>query len=304
MIFLIMRNIVNAILFLLLLSSTSISAQNRLDFLLKTLNDGGNSDYVMIFAHRGDWRNAPENSLQAYKNCIDAGFDGIEIDVQMTKDSVVVMMHDQTIDRTTTGTGKVSDYTLAELKQLYLKSPIGVVTRQRIPTLDEVLDLAKGKILIQVDKWQPIKEEVVKTAKKHGCLNQIILRGTYSSSVVKERYSHLLDGLIYIPVLVCKGKGDSDKLDDFMKNINTPVISLSFKKDDYAVIDRVPEIKQKGYRIWYNSLWADFNGGHDDEMAVNDPENSYGWLLKKGANIIFSDHPFLLDAYLKKIGRR
>lgn len=299
-----MKSIVNSIIFLLILSTSSVCGQDRLDFLLKTLNDGGKSDYVMIFAHRGDWRNAPENSLQAYKNCIDAGFDGIEIDVQMTKDSVVIMMHDKTIDRTTTGTGKVSDYTLAELKQLYLKSPIGVVTRQKIPTLDEVLELAKGKILIQVDKWQPIKEEIVKVAKKHDCLNQIILRGTYSSSVVKERYSHLLDGLIYIPVLVCKGKGDSDKLDDFMKNINTPVISLSFKKDDYAVIDRVPEIKQKGYRIWYNSLWADFNGGHDDEMAVNDPENSYGWLLKKGANIIFSDHPFLLDAYLKKIGRR
>lgn len=299
-----MKAITNFLLVLLILSSAPLFGQSRLDFLLKTLNDGGKSDYVMIFAHRGDWRNAPENSLQAYKNCIDAGFDGIEIDVQMTKDSVVVMMHDKTIDRTTTGTGNVSDYTLAELKKLYLKSPIGVVTRQRIPTLDEVLELAKGKILIQVDKWQPIKEVVVNTAKKHDCLNQIILRGTYPSSVVKEKYAHLLDGLIYIPVLVSKGKGDSDKLDDFLTNIKTPVISLSFKKDDAAILDRAPEIKQKGYRLWYNSLWADFNGGHDDEMAVNDPENSYGWLLKKGANIIFSDHPFLLDAYLKKIGRR
>ena len=55
---------------------------------------------------------------------------------------------------------------------------------------------------------------------------------------------------------------------------------------------------------FFNSLWADFNGGHDDELAMDDPENSYGWLLQKGANIIFSDHPFLLDAYLKKMGRR
>ncbi len=55
------------------------------------------------------------------------------------------MMHDDTVDRTTTGTGLVSDYTLAEIKQLNLKSPIGVITRQKVPTLYEVLDLCKGK---------------------------------------------------------------------------------------------------------------------------------------------------------------
>jgi len=295
------RYLINILLFF---AATAYGQQNRMDFLLDKLNDGGKSDYVMIIAHRGDWRNAPENSLQAYQSCIDAGFDGIEIDVQMTKDSVIVMMHDKTIDRTTTGKGKVSDYTLAELKELYLRSPIGVVTRQKIPTLDEVLEMAKGKILIQVDKWQPVKEKVIEVAKQHGCMNQIILRGTKSSKQVIEEYGKFPEGLIYIPVLVCKGDGDNEKLDDFMDNIKTSVISLSFKRDDFPVINRAKEIKGRGFRIWYNSLWADFNGGHDDELAMDDPENSYGWLLQKGANIIFSDHPFLLDAYLKKIGRR
>lgn len=295
------RYLINILLFF---AATAYGQQNRMDFLLDKLNDGGKSDYVMIIAHRGDWRNAPENSLQAYQSCIDAGFDGIEIDVQMTKDSVIVMMHDKTIDRTTTGKGKVSDYTLAELKELYLRSPIGVVTRQKIPTLDEVLEMAKGKILIQVDKWQPVKEKVIEVAKQHGCMNQIILRGTKNSKQVTEEYGKFPEGLIYIPVLVCKDDGDNEKLDDFMDNIKTSVISLSFKRDDFPVINRAKEIKSRGFRIWYNSLWADFNGGHDDELAMDDPENSYGWLLQKGANIIFSDHPFLLDAYLKKIGRR
>ena len=295
------RYLINILLFF---AATAYGQQNRMDFLLDKLNDGGKSDYVMIIAHRGDWRNAPENSLQAYQSCIDAGFDGIEIDVQMTKDSVIVMMHDKTIDRTTTGKGKVSDYTLAELKELYLRSPIGVVTRQKIPTLDEVLEMAKGKILIQVDKWHPVKEKVIEVAKQHGCMNQIILRGTKNSKQVIEEYGKFPEGLIYIPVLVCKGDGDNEKLDDFMDNIKTSVISLSFKRDDFPVINRAKEIKGRGFRIWYNSLWADFNGGHDDELAMDDPENSYGWLLQKGANIIFSDHPFLLDAYLKKIGRR
>ena len=237
------RYLINILLFF---AATAYGQQNRMDFLLDKLNDGGKSDYVMIIAHRGDWRNAPENSLQAYQSCIDAGFDGIEIDVQMTKDSVIVMMHDKTIDRTTTGKGKVSDYTLAELKELYLRSPIGVVTRQKIPTLDEVLEMAKGKILIQVDKWQPVKEKVIEVAKQHGCMNQIILRGTKNSKQVIEEYGKFPEGLIYIPVLVCKGDGDNEKLDDFMDNIKTSVISLSFKRDDFPVINRAKEIKAEG----------------------------------------------------------
>ena len=64
------------------------------------------------------------------------------------------------------------------------------------------------------------------------------------------------------------------------------------------------EMKKHGYRIWYNSLWDTFNGGHDDEMALDDPDGSYGWLLDKGANIIFCDNSFLLLDYLKKKGRR
>lgn len=298
-----MKKILFLILFLIA-ASASHGENDRLKFLLDRLYDDGKSDYVMIFAHRGDWRYAPENSLLAYKHCIDAGIDGIEVDCQLTKDSVIVMMHDATLDRTTTGHGKVSDYTLAELKKLYLRSPIGVPTRQKIPTLDEVLQLAKGKILIQVDKWKPIKELVVQTAKRHGCLKQIILRGTESSETVRKKYGNLLDGLVYIPVLVCKGQGDEKKLQDFMTHIHTPVMSLSFKRDDFSVLHQVPEIKKRGFRIWYNSLWADFNAGHDDELALTDPQGSYGWLIDKGANIIFSDNPMLLLSYLKSINRR
>lgn len=61
---------------------------------------------VLVVAHRGDWRNAPENSLQAFQNCIAMGVDMIEIDLKMTKDNQLVIMHDNTIDRTTDGKGK------------------------------------------------------------------------------------------------------------------------------------------------------------------------------------------------------
>lgn len=290
---------------LFLICTSCLSAQNcRIDTLLSILSDGGKSNYVMIFAHRGDWRNAPENSLKAFQNCINEGLDGIEVDVQLTKDSVLVVMHDQTLDRTTTGKGNVSDYTYAELQKLYLKSPIGVVTRQRIPSFEDVLKIAKGKILIQVDKWPKVKEHVISIAKKHDCLNHLIFRSSKDSKYVNKEFYNLQDKVNYIPVLVCKGKGDNEKLDDFLDNIQTSCISLSFTREDFQVLDRIKEISDKGFRIWLNSLWADFNAGHDDELATFDLEASYGWLLQHGANIIFSDHPLLLKEYLEKTGRR
>lgn len=105
----------------MLLGLNAVAQNKGIDFLLNKLYDGGKSNYVMIIAHRGNWRNAPENSLQGYKQCIDGGIDGIEIDVHMTKDSAIVIMHDDTLDRTTTGKGLVSDYTLEQIKQLNLK---------------------------------------------------------------------------------------------------------------------------------------------------------------------------------------
>ena len=141
------------LVFLLLsLSAVLSAAEDRIDFLLNKLHEKGPHKYAMIIAHRGDWRYAPENSIRGFENCIKTEFDAIEVDVRMTKDSVLVIMHDETINRTTTGRGKVSDLTLAEIKEYKLKTPTNYVSDQRVPTFEEVLELSKGKILIYVDK--------------------------------------------------------------------------------------------------------------------------------------------------------
>ena len=105
--------------FVFLLSFTLVVfAENRVEKLIRELNNP-KSKKVFVVAHRGDWRNAPENSLQAFQNCIDMGVDMIELDLHMSKDSVLFLMHDNTVDRTTNGRGKVSDLTSDELKKKY-----------------------------------------------------------------------------------------------------------------------------------------------------------------------------------------
>ena len=82
-------------------------AANKAEAVVAALHDP-QSQYVVVVSHRGDWRNYPENSLPAIESVIKMGVDMMELDLKMTKDSVLVLMHDGTLDRTTTGRGRTS----------------------------------------------------------------------------------------------------------------------------------------------------------------------------------------------------
>lgn len=110
-------------------------------------------DVPFISGHRGGVNKGfPENSIEALENTLRHTPATFEIDPRLTKDSVIVLMHDATLDRTTTGKGKIGDYTLAELKQMKLKDVEGNVTEFRIPTLEEAIRWAKGKTVLILDK--------------------------------------------------------------------------------------------------------------------------------------------------------
>ena len=95
-----------------------------------------------IFAHRGSKIDCPENTLSAFKKAIDVQADGIELDIHLTKDGEIVVIHDETIDRTTNGSGQVEDYTLAELQNFDAGSWFHESFKQeKIPTLKEVFEL-------------------------------------------------------------------------------------------------------------------------------------------------------------------
>ena len=94
---------------------------NRAEMIAAQIHDP-NSKYVVVACHRGDWRNYPENSIPAIESIIRMGADIMELDLKLTKNSVLVLSHDKTIDRCTNGTGEVSGYTLEELKA-FAKTP-------------------------------------------------------------------------------------------------------------------------------------------------------------------------------------
>jgi glycerophosphoryl diester phosphodiesterase len=107
----------------------------------------------LISGHRGgEKKGYPENCIETFEHVLRYTPATFEIDPRLTKDSVIVLMHDATLDRTTNGTGKLSDYTWEEVKQLRLKDSEGTFTDYRIPTLEEVIKWAKGKTVVILDK--------------------------------------------------------------------------------------------------------------------------------------------------------
>lgn len=101
---------------------------------------------MRLFAHRGVMAHHPENTMAAFRAAIDAGADGIEADVHMTRDEKLVLIHDETIDRTTDGRGRVGDMTLSEL-QVY-NAGVTFAVHEQIPTLDELMTLCQGTSIV------------------------------------------------------------------------------------------------------------------------------------------------------------
>jgi glycerophosphoryl diester phosphodiesterase len=111
------------------------------------------NDIPLISAHRGGADiGYPENCIETFAHTLAATPATFEVDPRLTKDSVIVLLHDATLDRTTTGKGKLKDYTWEEIKQLKLKDINGYVTEYRIPTLKEAIEWARGKTVLMLDK--------------------------------------------------------------------------------------------------------------------------------------------------------
>ena len=149
-----------------------------------------------IIAHRGASANAPENTLAAFQLALRQHADGIEMDTQLTADGHVVVFHDQTVNRTTEGSGRVKDKTLAELRELDAGSHFDIAYRgEPIPTLEEVFELLGTQIFINIElsnyasPFNSLPEKVAFLVRRYGMGPRILFS---SFNPVALRRIHLL----------------------------------------------------------------------------------------------------------------
>lgn len=140
---------------------------------------------LQIMAHRGGPKYAPENTLGAFRNAIDQGADGLEFDVQMTKDGALVVIHDETVDRTTDGSGAVRDLTLEQIRAL------DAGQGEKVPTFEEVVELAKAsrvKILPETKSahlYPGVEEKMLQALEQADYLDQSVIQSFEPDSLEK-----------------------------------------------------------------------------------------------------------------------
>lgn len=177
------RGLVTSLMFFLLSGIQSVSAQGKLHLLkfddvtqLRDFFKYAENGSIIISGHRGGYEEGySENSIEGLENVLKQMPAFFEIDPRLTKDSVIVLMHDATLDRTTTGTGKVCDHTWKELQKLRLKDHSGKVTDCKIPTLEEVIKWSRGKTIINLDKKDVPMAMIAALIKKHKAERHVML---------------------------------------------------------------------------------------------------------------------------------
>ncbi len=230
----------------------------------------------VIVAHRGDEAYAPENTLSAFKQAADKGADAVEFDVKLTADGQVIILHDQTVDRTTNGTGNAAKLTLAALRDLDagVQFP-GQFPGEKIPTLDEVFESIGKRIYMNIElknystPFDMLVPKVTQILKNHGMQKRVLFSSFLARNLKKARLliPEVPRGLLAIPgVLGFLGRtfgwhGDYAALHPHVTDVN---------------IDLVNRVHAAGKRVnaWTATTEADIKrmiGLGVDGIITNDP---------------------------------
>jgi glycerophosphoryl diester phosphodiesterase len=237
-----------------------------------------------IYAHRGARAVAPENTLIAFQTALDLGADGIELDVQLSKDGTLVVLHDFSVERTTDGHGKISDLTAAEICSFDAGSHFAPeFAGARIPTLDEVLDLVGDRCRLNIEiktvdfRGGDEVDVVADTIAARGLYEQVIISSFNPVSLIKMRHvdARVALGLLY-----------HDELPSYLLNawlgalIHPEALHPHYRLIDEAFMIRARSL-DKAVNTW----------------TVNDVEEARR-LESLGVNVIITDDPAAIMAGL------
>ncbi|MBH0229176.1 glycerophosphodiester phosphodiesterase [Halobacillus yeomjeoni] len=251
---------------------------------VETVQAEKNENKVLTIAHRGASGYAPENTMAAFEKSVDMKADLFEIDVQMSKDGEIVVIHDTTVDRTTNGSGKVKKLTLEELRSLDAGSWFREeFAGEKIPTLSEVLDKYRGKsgILIEIKSpslYPGIEKKIAEELKEHNLHkphNEKIIVQSFNHDSVQTFHSILPS----VPVGVLIGYNEAGISSEEMNEFSSyaEYVNPSKKMVDEDLVDRI----------------------HDHDMEIHPwtvrDRKSADALLDAGVDGIITDYPDYIE---------
>ncbi len=268
-------------------------------FNLKTVDDlyhfltYNENSYPLVSAHRGGPSDGfPENAIPTFAEVASKMPAIIECDIAMTKDSVLVLMHDETLDRTTTGKGRVSNKTYEQLKDLKLRDNNGELTNYRIPTLEDALQWGIGRVIYSLDVKRSVPyEKVIELIRKTKAeANSIII--TYSANQA-EVVNRLAPDLMISATI--KNRDDLNRLSELSIPDTRLIAFVGTREPDTALYTM---LRQHGIKSILGTI------GNLDRSAEKAGYQLYADFIVRGADVLSTDRPFeawkALDFYIKK----
>jgi glycerophosphoryl diester phosphodiesterase len=228
--------------------------------------------HMAVISHRGEHLSHPENTLAAYRAAIDLGADYFEVDVQTTADGRLVLMHDGTVDRTTNGKGPVSKLTFAEIRQLSVRG-------EQVPTFQEALALAKGRIGVYVDAKSVSAEDLVAAIESHKMSANVVVYGGFAYLKQVQKLQPI--------VKVMPESVSLEVIERIIAELKPQVIAFSRKdwRDDI-----IQAARRSGAGIFV------------DMLGPQDTPSSWQDAIDRGATGIQTDRVAELVAYLRARG--
>lgn len=265
---------------------------------------------VYVAAHRGRFGGSiPENTLAAFDVALKGGADIIETDITKLADGNFVLFHDPDISRVTVGKGPAESYTYEALSKMELINVIGEPTEFYINTLDEMLAHLKGRCLINLDKCWGYLDEVFDRVMAYGMERQILLKNhvTCKEDVLWMKRTGYQP--IYVPVI--RSENEIAALYDLLSEIDVKVIEIFVENEETRLLSKefVADMHRRGIRIWVNALDLgnnlSINGRRgDNKSLLENPDEGWGWYVRRGVDIIQTDWVTELTSYLESVGKR
>ncbi len=246
--------------------------------------------FPLVSAHRGgSYPGFPENSIEAMENVIAHTPAIIEFDVAITKDSVLVLMHDNSVDRTTTGEGRVSEFTFEEIRNLKLVDIDGQVTAYQVPTLEEVLDWGRGKVLFTVDVKKEVPFEMVVAAIKKQ--NAEPYAAVISYNLVDAERLHILGPELMLSVTV-RNDVELERLEKSTVQLNRVIAFTGTSARPTGMNDL---LHQRGIFTILGVM------GNLDKSAEARGDRIYLGLVQGGADILATDRPIEVAKTIREL---
>ncbi|MBA8988415.1 glycerophosphodiester phosphodiesterase family protein [Sphingobacterium cellulitidis] len=282
-------------------SSANVNNMPHVDqvFNLRTVDDlyhfltYNENSYPLVSAHRGGPSDGfPENAIPTFAEVANKMPAIIECDISMSKDSVLVLMHDETLDRTTNGKGKLSKKTYEELSQLQLKDNNGNLTNFRIPTLEDALNWGIGRVIYTLDvkKSVPYEKVIELIRKTKSEANSIII--TYSANQA-EVVNRLAPDIMISATI--KNRDDLTRLSE-LSIPDTRIIAFVGTSEPDSTLYSL--LRQHGIKSILGTI------GNLDRSAEKSGYQMYADFIVRGADVLSTDRPFeawkALDFYIKK----